>query len=137
MIPEDLTPTQASTAPHCDGGTTPAEAAPCPRCGVTATPVLSQGSGPHAIRASCGHCHRFLRWISVLAPSERLAHRLKARLEAMRQHPASAAQLALLMALGDAGPPPGDMAQASVRIEELKAGQEARNSKAQGQAPKG
>ena len=135
MIPPNDPHKQAPSAPTATTGTTPPEC--CPRCGVEDKPLLSAGSGPHAIRASCGNCGRFLHWVSVLAPSERMAHRLKARLGAMRKHPASAAQLALLLALGDAGPPPADMATASQRIEQLKAEKEAKNSKAQGRTPKG
>ena len=85
-------PTAApETAPPPPGGpgapdTPDPEAAPCSRCGVIDRPTLSAGTGPHAIRASCQHCGKFLRWVSVLAPSERLAHRMKARLEAMQKH---------------------------------------------------
>ena len=92
----------------------------CPRCGVVDVPTLSPGSGIHAIRASCAHCGRFLRWISVLAPSERMAHRRNAQLKAMQRHPASAAQLSLLQALGDTQPQPVTMAEAWERIEQLK-----------------
>lgn len=75
--------------------------APCPRCGTTQPPTLTQGKGPHAIRASCGHCGKFLRWVSVLAPSERMARKMQARLETMQKHLPSAAQLDYLQALGD------------------------------------
>jgi hypothetical protein len=44
----------------------------CPRCGVIDQPLLSVGTGPHRCKASCAHCGRFLRWISTLAPSERI-----------------------------------------------------------------
>ena len=111
------------------------EAALCPRCGISDRPTLSPGSGPHACKASCAHCGRFLRWISLLAPAERMAHRLKARLKAMQQHPPSAAQLDFLQALGDRLSAPETMAEASERIEVLQAAYEARNSNAPGHGP--
>ena len=121
MIPPNAPHKQAPSSPTATTRTTqPPAPETCPRCGVEDKPLLSAGSGPHACKASCAHCGRFLRWVSLLAPSERMAHRLKARLDAMRKHPASAAQLGLLLALGDAGPPPADMAEASERIEQLK-----------------
>ena len=92
----------------------------CPRCGVEDAPTLSPGVGPHAIRASCAHCHRHLRWISVLAPAERLARRAAALREAMLTRPASPAQLSFLQVLGDAQEPPANAAEASDRIEQLK-----------------
>ena len=94
--------------------------APRPRCGAIGTPVLSPGTGPHAIRASCASCGRFLRWVSVLAPSERMARKMKHRAAAMRKHPASPAQLVLLAALGDTAGAPASMAEAHERIEALK-----------------
>jgi hypothetical protein len=36
---------------------------PCPHCGTCDTPVLSPGTGPHALRASCRHCGRFIKWL--------------------------------------------------------------------------
>ena len=95
-------------------------AVPCRRCGVVDRPTLSPGTGPHACKASCAHCGRFLKWISLHAPSERLAHRLQARLRAMQQHPASPAQLSFLQALGDTQAAPTSMAEASARIEQLR-----------------
>ena len=47
--------------------------APCPRCGAIDRPLLSPGKGPHACKASCGSCGRFLQWLSLLAPSESLS----------------------------------------------------------------
>ena len=108
---------------------------PCPRCGVIDAPLLGPGSGPHACKASCAHCGRFLRWVSLLAPSERMAHRRQARLQAMQAHPASMAQLSLLLALGDTQAAPSDMAEASERIERLKAATEAKRSNAPGWRP--
>ena len=113
----------------------PAQAVPCPRCGVIDRPTLSAGTGPHAIKASCSSCGRFLRWVSILAPAERLAHRRQARLSAMQQHPPSAVQLAFLLALGDTQAAPQTMAEASERIDGLKAATEAQGSNAPGQRP--
>ena len=31
--------------------------------GTMAVPVLTQGTGPHAVRASCRHCGAFLKWL--------------------------------------------------------------------------
>jgi hypothetical protein len=92
----------------------------CPHCGVVDKPTLLPGSGPQACKAVCSHCGRFLRWISVLAPSERMARKVKARLKAMQERPPSAAQLACLKALGDKGAAPQTMAEASERVESLK-----------------
>ena len=120
MIPKKLFPPQA--------GTTDPEAAICPRCAVVDRPLLSPGTGPHSCKATCAHCGRFLKWISLLAPSERMARRLAAQRKAMQQRPASPAQLAFLMALGDTQAAPEDMAAASTRIEELKAALVAKNT---------
>ena len=92
----------------------------CPRCGTIARPTLVPGSGVHAIRAECSKCGRFFRWVSVLSPTERLVRKMKARLQAMQAHPPSAAQLALLQALGDTATVPETMAEASKRIDSLK-----------------
>lgn len=128
-VPHPDFPTQPPSAPTETGGTTlcpdPAAApgpAPetCPGCGATSRPTLLAGVGPHACKAVCSACGRFLRWVSLLAPSERLARKMKARLTAMQQHPASAAQLALLLALGDTQAAPTSMAAASERIEALR-----------------
>jgi len=110
MLPQDPQPIQ-DPAPGTQT---------CPHCGAVDKPTLSPGSGPHAIRASCSHCGRFMRWISVLAPSERMAHRVRSRLAAMQKHPPSAAQLRFLRELGDKLAAPETMAAASQRIEELK-----------------
>ena len=49
-----------------------------------------------------------------------MAHRLKARLEAMQKRPASAAQLEYLQVLGDTQAAPASMAEASERIDQLR-----------------
>jgi len=92
----------------------------CPKCGAVNRPLLSPGTGPHACKASCAHCGRFWRWISLLAPSERIARKVKARLEAMRKHPPSQKQLELLRALGDQLASPQTMAEAHDRIDALR-----------------
>lgn len=107
-------------------------AEPCPRCGATCRPTLLPGSGPHGCKAVCSSCGRFLRWISLLAPSERLARKMKARLAAMSKYPPSAAQLEYLKALGDKLAAPANMAEASERIDAL---QGSKRSNALGRTP--
>ena len=93
----------------------------CPRCGAIDVPLLSPGTGPHACQASCQHCGRHLRWVSLLAPAERQARRMQGRMQAMQKLPPSEAQLAYLKALGEkAAAAPENMGEASARIEELK-----------------
>ena len=104
----------------------------CPRCGVIDRPTLSPGTGPHAIRASCAHCGRFIRWVSVLSPTERVLHRAKMRLQAMQHRPPSQAQLNFLQTLGDKLAAPGTMAEASQRIERLKGASEPKDTNALG-----
>ena len=114
-------PLQAAPVPHDGPGHAPG-ALPCRYCGVIDVPTLTAGTGPHAgkaCKASCAHCGRFIQWISLLAPSERLARKMKARLQAMQQHPPSQAQLDYLQALGDTLAQPATMAEASARIERL------------------
>lgn len=96
----------------------------CKRCGAQERPTLVPGTGPHACKAVCSGCGRFIRWVSLLAPAERLARKMKARLEAMQRLSPSEAQLAYLQALGDQAGAPSTMAEASQRIEELKAKKE-------------
>ena len=111
------------------------EAAPCPRCGMIDRPTLTAGTGPHACKASCAHCGRFIKWISPRAPAERHAHQREAIRMAMAQKAPSLAQLAYLQALGDTQPSPVSMAEASERIEVLKAATEATCSNAPGRTP--
>lgn len=35
----------------------------CRHCGAVDAPVLGPGSGPHAARAHCRHCGRFVQWL--------------------------------------------------------------------------
>ena len=91
----------------------------CPRCGAIDTPTMGPGNGPHAFRALCRHCGAFLKWLSARSPADRQARRQQAKREAMATRPPSARQLAYLQALGDDGPVPGSMLEASERIDAL------------------
>jgi hypothetical protein len=93
----------------------------CKYCGVIAVPTLSKGTPPHAIKASCPACGRFIKWISTLAPAERLARKMKYKLAALQSLKPSQAQLSFLEALGEQRVPES-MAEASQRIEELREG---------------
>ena len=95
----------------------------CFRCGVIDLPQLGPGAGPHIARWLCRHCGAFLRWASRFPASERTARREAARLQALAQRPPSARQLAYLQALGDNGPVPTTMAEASARIDVLVRGE--------------
>lgn len=86
---------------------------PCHRCGVIDTPALGPGSGPHTASARGAHCGRFLQWLSTRFPADRQARRQ----QAMTQRPPSQPQLAYLQALGDDGPVPTSMAEASTRLD--------------------
>jgi len=92
----------------------------CKHCRAVDRPLLSPGTGPHAIRASCQHCGRFWRWVSILSPTERLMHRAKARALAREKRPATPQQLNFLQALGDTESMPANMQEASERITLLK-----------------
>jgi len=35
----------------------------CANCDTVAVPDLSLGTGPHAAKAECPHCGRFLKWV--------------------------------------------------------------------------
>ena len=112
-------------------------ATPCRYCGAVDTPALAPGTAMHPLKASCRHCGRFWRWISLRAPHVRRAQRHQAVRAAMEHKAPSAAQLAFLQALGFEGPAPATMAQASEMIEALKAATEARNTKTPGWHPQG
>ena len=64
-----------------------------------------------------------------------MAHRRQAVLHAMQARPPSAAQLSFLLALGDTQAAPATMAEASERIEGLKAEKETTNTKTLGHHP--
>jgi transposase len=95
----------------------------CPKCGVVDTPQLGPGAGPHVARWLCRHCGTFLRWASRFPPSERTTRRDAARLQAMARRAPSRAQLKYLAELGDSGPVPVNMAEASHRINALVHGE--------------
>jgi len=57
--------------------------------------------------------------VSVLAPSERMAHKREALRKAMQTLPPSPQQLEYLRALGDVQDEPQTMAEASARIDAL------------------
>ena len=101
----------------------PAEPLACRRCGAITVPRISPGTGPHAYKANCPDCGGFMRWLSKFPPEEQAARREQARLAAMAQKEPTAPQLAYLQALGDDGPPPANMAEASKRIDALKRGE--------------
>jgi hypothetical protein len=92
---------------------------PCPRCGVIDAPTIGPGNGPHAFRATCRHCGQFLQWLSKFPQSEREARRQFARQQALAARPPTVAQFAYLTALGDQAAPPGNMLEASARIDSL------------------
>jgi hypothetical protein len=94
----------------------------CHRCGAIDTPTLGLGSRPHYASARCRHCGHFIRWLSTRTSAERQAQHQQARLQTMAQQPPSPLQLAYLQALGDSGPPPATMAEASSRIDALNNG---------------
>ena len=101
----------------------PAEPLACRRCGAINLPLVSPGTGPHALKANCPDCGGFMRWLSKFTPEEQAARREAARLEAMAQRPPSPPQLDYLKSLGDHGPAPANMAEASRRIDALKRGE--------------
>jgi hypothetical protein len=109
-----VSPSITTTEPH---QAQPAAPIACHRCGAIDTPTLGPGSGPHCASARCRHCGHFIRWLSTRSPAERQARRQQARLQAMAQRPPSPLQLAYLAALGDSGPPPATMVEASSRID--------------------
>ena len=109
----------ADTAVSLPYGTTHRDDIPCPRCGTIDAPAIAPGNGPHAFRALCRHCGAFLHWLSRYPLEERQARRQAARDGAMARKPPSPMQLAYLTALGDSGPPPANMREASQRIDSL------------------
>src|SRR4029453_4803664 len=91
----------------------------CPHCGAIERPILTEGTGPHTVRASCPRCGRFIRGLSILAPSERMARKAQHRMAGMQHRAPTAAQLRYLQALGDTLSAPQTMREASARIEAL------------------
>lgn len=47
----------------------------CTGCHVRDLAIIRPGTGPHAYRADCRHCGRFLKWVSSYTPAERNARR--------------------------------------------------------------
>jgi len=99
--------------------TAPRPEIPCPQCGVIDHPTIGPGNGPHAYRALCRHCGAFLQWLSTKAPEARQL----ARQQALEARPPTAAQLAYLAVLGDQAAPPGNLWDASQRIDALVRGE--------------
>ena len=96
----------------------------CRACGAIDTPTVHPGTGPHALRANCRHCGTFVQWVSALSPEKREAKRREAQRAAMVKLSPSQMQLSYLHALGDAGPAPATMLEASTRIDALVQRQE-------------
>ena len=92
----------------------------CRRCGAIDTPLVGPGSGQHYAAARCRHCGCFIQWLSQYTPQERAQRQAQARHAALAQRPPSELQLAYLQGLGDRGPTPATMAEASARIDGLK-----------------
>ena len=88
----------------------PLQPRPCPRCGVSDTPAVRPGSGPHTARARCAPSGCFLQWTSTRTPEDR---------QALAARPSSQAPLAYLQALGDVDPVPASLWEASERIDAL------------------
>ena len=93
----------------------------CRRCGALTIPRVTPGSGPHALKANCPECGSFMQWLSKHTPEERARRHAQARLDAMGKLAPTALQLAYLTTLGDRNPPPANRAEASQRIDQLKA----------------
>ena len=94
-------------------GPTRAACQACPQCGAIDPPAVGPGSGPHTASARCRYCGHFIRWLSTCSPAERQARRP----QALAARPPSQAQLNSLQALGDDGPMPATMLEASTRID--------------------
>jgi hypothetical protein len=103
---------------HEDFQSPPAHATqplPCRHCGAVAMPVLTQGTGPHAFRANCASCGRFIQRISRSSPAERA----RRQAHAMATLAPTALQLQGLRALGDTLPAPVNRDEAARRIVQL------------------
>jgi len=95
----------------------------CKKCGSLTTPLVTSATGPHAYRADCGDCGRFIQFVSRYTPEERAARQEAARHAAMSSKPPTVQQLSYLIALGDKQPAPQSMAEASERISALRQAQ--------------
>ena len=94
----------------------------CRKCGVIGLPVLTEGTGVHAFKASCGDCGAYIQWVSPRTPEEQAARQEAAKTAAMSKKPATVQQLNYLIALGDVQPPPKTLLEASNRISALLSG---------------
>ena len=108
---------------EADIPTAPLNALPCPRCSAIDQPVIGPGRGQYSASARCQHCQAFIKWLSQYSPAERATRRQLARRQVMTGKPPSQLQVACLQALGDSGPPPATMAEASERMDDLKRGE--------------
>ena len=95
----------------------------CLRCGAIDRPTIGPGTDPHWRSVRCRYCGAWLGWLSRFTPTERQARRRAARDEAIARQPSSPMQLGYLTALGDSGPPPVTMREASQRIDLLTRGE--------------
>jgi hypothetical protein len=93
----------------------------CHRCGAIDRPQYSPGKGPLAMSALCQHCGSLIQWISQYTPSERRQRREAGQQAAMAAKAPSPEQLRYLQPLGDCGPTPATMAEASTRIDAARA----------------
>jgi hypothetical protein len=41
----------------------PLLAMPCKTCGAVEVPLVGEGTGPHAAKATCPHCESFIKWL--------------------------------------------------------------------------
>src|SRR5262245_54104052 len=94
----------------------------CRRCGAITAPLVTPGTGPHAFKANCPECGRFMRWVSRFSPEEQIQCRPRAKQDALARIAPTARQLDLLRTLRDTQPQPANTHEASVRIDALKDG---------------
>ena len=97
----------------------PLQPRPCPRCGVIDTPAVGPGFGPHTASARWDPGGCLLQWTSTRPPEERQARRP----QALVARPSSQAPRASLQALGDGGPVPASLWEASERLDALVHGE--------------
>jgi len=93
-----------------------------PRCGAINAPAPDLGAGLHAASARYEHCGLFLRRVSTHLSSEHQTRRQQDRQQAITARPPSAAPLAYVAVLGDMGPVPSTMVEASASIHALVRG---------------
>jgi hypothetical protein len=122
IVPETQAPTPEPQPPALPPHVQQALATerPCPRCGAIDVPALGPGTQVHYARLTCRHCQSFLQWISQYTDEERLAREQQRRRAAMASKAPTELQLQYLRALGDRGPTPANMQEASDRIDQLR-----------------